>query len=242
MSENNILIEKIEINNPKLSDGTMGNCERYIFSERGLGIGVQIDYDDNNFTIHNHQFTMLYKIDFVDLNEHHNSSYTELQFWTIMNIISFSINKLRTHRINKMIDILTKKPERSNKMYKQLDLKVYPSNTNTIGVEDDPIYGGAHNYHINLCRGFDQEKNDAIYTGEAILIQFVQKNDDGTVIDGLQSEQLALVLLDRCEKLNARFPSEHNEKQMAGLKMFLEGCEDRVRERINRGVMGELKK
>jgi hypothetical protein len=49
-------------------------------------------------------------------------------------------------------------------------------------------------------------------------------------------------MLDRAVKLNNRFPSAHNEKQIAGLKMFLEGCADRVKERIDRGVMGELKK
>ena len=126
--------------------------------------------------------------------------------------------------------------------FKELNYSVFPSETKTIGVEDDSIYGGAHLYHIHTCKGFDPEKNDAIYTNNATLIQFVQKNDDGTVIDGLQSEQLAYVLLDRCKKLNARFPSEHNEKQMRGLEMFLEACKERVEERMSRGVMGELKK
>lgn len=124
----------------------------------------------------------------------------------------------------------------------RIDSVVFPSGVKTIAVQDDPIYGGAHFYQVNNCKGFDPEKNDAIYTEYMQTIQFVQKDDDGNVTEGLQSEQLALVLLDRCKKLNARFPSEHNEKQMAGLRMFLEGCEDRVRERMNRGVMGELKK
>lgn len=38
-----------------------------------------------------------------------------------------------------------------------------------------------------------------------------------------------------------KFPSPQNEKQIAGLRMFLEGCEERVRDRMNRGVMGDLK-
>ena len=54
-------------------------------------------------------------------------------------------------------------------------------------------------------------------------------------------EQLAYILLDRAIKLNNRFPSPQNEKQIAGLRMFLEGCEERVRDRMNRGVMGDLK-
>lgn len=72
-------------------------------------------------------------------------------------------------------------------------------------------------------------------------LQFVQKNEDGTVIPGLQSEQLALILLDRVKKLNAKFPHPTNEKQIAGLEMYLDACKERVQERIDRGVMGELK-
>lgn len=128
------------------------------------------------------------------------------------------------------------------KVVEKINSVVFPSGEKTIAVDIDPIYGGAHYYLINNCKGFDPEKNDAIYTKNQQSIQFVQKDDDGKVTEGLQSEQLALVLLDRCQKLNARFPSSHNEKQMAGLRMFLEGCEDRVRERMSRGVMGELKK
>ena len=123
---------------------------------------------------------------------------------------------------------------------KQLDYKVFPSEQKTIQVVDDPIYGGAHCYTVQHSKGFVD--GQAQYVPVETRIQFVQKNDDGTIIDGVQSEQLAYILLDRVIKLNNRFPSEHNEKQIAGLKMFLEGCEDRVRERIERGVMGELKK
>lgn len=122
---------------------------------------------------------------------------------------------------------------------KILDYKTFPSEQNTILVEDDPIYGGAHRYSIKKSTGFNN--GEATYVDEFIEIQFVQKNDDGSMIPGVQSEQLANILLDRAIKLNNRFPSEHNKKQIAGLQMFIEGCEDRVRERIDRGVMGDLK-
>lgn len=125
-------------------------------------------------------------------------------------------------------------------MIKKLDYKVFPSEQKTIKVVDDPIYGGAHRYVIQHSKGFADGK--AQYVPNETQIQFVQKNDDGIIIDGIQSEQLAYILLDRAIKLNNRFPSEHNEKQIAGLKMFLEGCEERVRERMERGVIGELKK
>jgi len=123
---------------------------------------------------------------------------------------------------------------------KQLDLVVFPSNVFTISVDNDDEYSGAHKYHIRNCLGFNDGKTD--YDKSMQSIQFVKKEDNGNIIPGLQSEQLALVMLDRCKKLNARFPSVHNQKQLKGLEMFLEGCSDRVKERIERGVMGDLKK
>lgn len=123
---------------------------------------------------------------------------------------------------------------------KQLDFKVFPSEEKTVKVQDDAIYGGAHRYELNNSIGFNNGK--AEYVGSTQTIQFVQKNDDGSMIPGVQSEQLAYVMLDRTKKLNARFPSSHNEKMIKGLEMFLEACQERVQERINRGVMGQLKR
>lgn len=123
---------------------------------------------------------------------------------------------------------------------KQLNYKVFPSEEKTISVEDDAVYGGAHYYTARTSLGFD--KGVAVYTEEEQIIPFVFKGDDGVTIAGLQSEQLAYILLDRCVKLNKRFPSEHNAKMIAGLDIFLDACRERVEERINRGVMGELKK
>ena len=123
---------------------------------------------------------------------------------------------------------------------KPIDAVVYPSDERTISVVDDATYGGAHCYVIRECLGFNDGKTQYVDTEQ--VVRFVQKNDDGTMIPGLQSEQLVLALLDRHEKLNARFPSEQNAKMIAGLRMFLEACEERVRNRMERGVMGELKK
>lgn len=123
---------------------------------------------------------------------------------------------------------------------KPIDATVYPSDEPTISVVDDAVYGGAHCYVIRECLGFADGKTQ--YTDTEQVVRFVRKNDDGAVVSGLQSEQLVLALLDRHEKLNARFPSEQNAKMIAGLRMFLEACEERVKERMERGVMGELKK
>lgn len=121
-----------------------------------------------------------------------------------------------------------------------LDGCVYPSEEKTIRVVYDEIYGGAHCYIIRECLGFADGVTS--YTGNEQVVQFIQKHDDGTVIPGIQSEQLALVLLDRHKKLNARFPSPQNEKMITGLEMFLEACKERVQGRMERGVMGKLEK
>lgn len=123
---------------------------------------------------------------------------------------------------------------------KQLNYTVFPSKQETIAVEEDAIYGGSHKYEIDNCRGFNNGETE--YDESKQTVQFIQKNDDDSIVPGLQSEQLVYVLLDRHEKLNNRFPSAQNEKMITGLKMFIEACEERVQERIDRGVMGELKK
>ncbi len=153
------------------------------------------------------------------------------------------------------------KPEKTELLL-LLDAKVYPSQDVTIAVEKDPIYGGAHRYHIINCLGFNNGKTDYVGSGTELFnddiaesliegnspdesahtIQFIQKADNGEITPGLQSEQLVYVLLDRATKLNARFPSPQNLKMIEGLQMFLDACKERVDDRLNRGVMGDLKK
>lgn len=125
-------------------------------------------------------------------------------------------------------------------MKKELNYKIFPSNVRSIQVEYDDTYGGAHNYFAKKCLGY--ENGETIYSNELVEIPFIKKLDNGTIIPGLQSEQLVCILLDRAIKLNARFPSFENERMIEGLEMFLSACEDRIQDRINRGVMGELKK
>lgn len=133
----------------------------------------------------------------------------------------------------------------------QLDAKVFPSDQNTIitMVPEGDEYGGAHEYWITNCFGFEGgrtnyqfEMVDGEPRAQGQKIQFVQKDNDGTITPGLQSEQLVYVLLDRHQKLNARFPSAQNEKMLVGLQMFIDACQERVEERIKRGVMGKLAK
>ena len=117
---------------------------------------------------------------------------------------------------------------------------VFPSEENTVSVVPDVDYNGAHRYCFQNSLGFKDGK--AEYIPSLQFIQFVQKNEDGTMIPGVQSEQLILAILDRTKKLNAKFPSPENLTMIYGLEMFLEACEKRIRDRMARGVMGGLKK
>ena len=122
-----------------------------------------------------------------------------------------------------------------------LEQTVFPSKEKTILVANDEDYGGAHRYSFIGSKGFKDGKAEYDFSSMQ-TIQFVQKNLDGSMTPGVQSEQLVIALLDRTKKLNAKFPSEQNEKMMVGLNMFLEACKERIEDRINRGVMGDLKK
>lgn len=125
-------------------------------------------------------------------------------------------------------------------MKKELDYKVFPSEKKTISVYPDEDYGGAHLYSIQNSTGFNN--GEATYVDSTQTIQFVQKNLDGTMTPGLQSEQLVYILLDRVKKLNAKFPSDQNVQMILGLDLFLAACQSRIRDRMDRGVMGDLKK
>jgi hypothetical protein len=118
---------------------------------------------------------------------------------------------------------------------------VYPSNemsVSALGCND--TYGGAHAYEFLNCLGFNNGETE--YISETQQIQFIQKNDDGSMIPGLQSEQLLIALIDRHKKLNQKFPSREGSLMITKMEEALFWSEARVRERSERGVMGELKK
>lgn len=117
--------------------------------------------------------------------------------------------------------------------------KVFPSDEITVRVVEDDIYGGAHHYEFNDCRGFNNGKIE--YTEHVQHIQFIKKEDGGDIVEGVQSEQLLIALIDRHKKLNTRFPSREGALAITKMEEALHWLEARVKERINRGVMGELK-
>lgn len=119
-----------------------------------------------------------------------------------------------------------------------LDSTVYPSNEKTLSVVEDS-YGGAHCYCVKESLGFVDGKPQ--YGSVEQILQFVHKTEDGMVTPGIQSEQVVQVLLDRHEKLNAADPSAQYAKMKRALTAFLTACKERIDDRIERNVMGELK-
>ena len=128
-----------------------------------------------------------------------------------------------------------KKPE-----VEQLNKVVYPSDQKTITVATDDDYGGAHKYMFINSLGHQNGKPK--YDGSEQSIQFVKKDLDGSMIPGLQSEQLLIVLIDRHKKLNDKFPSREGALAITKMEEALHWLQARVTERIERGVMGDLKK
>ena len=118
--------------------------------------------------------------------------------------------------------------------------KVFPSEEITIHVKEDDTYGGAHLYEFTESLGFNNGKADYISTKQRL--QFVKKEEDGSMTAGIQSEQILIALIDRHKKLNDKFPSREGALAITKMEEALHWLEARVKERINRQVMGELKK
>ena len=122
-----------------------------------------------------------------------------------------------------------------------LEETVYPSKEQSVFAvvhHEDP-YGGANEYEFRNSLGFSD--GQARYAHGRQRIRFVEKTDT-IMLAGLQSEQLVIALIDRTQKLDARFPCEENKEMITALKVFLEMSRRRVKNRQDRGVMGDLKK
>ena len=127
------------------------------------------------------------------------------------------------------------------KKFEKLEgVSVYPSNVETIEFMNDD-FNGAHRYRIKLSKGYNQTKKRVDYSDKKLVIQFIQKNADGSIIPGLQDEQLILVMMDRLQKLDAKYHSDTVTKKMKALQDYLDACKERIDERLGRGVYGELK-
>ena len=109
--------------------------------------------------------------------------------------------------------------------------------------EDPKTYpGGGHTYKVRECVGWDNENQCTAFVDSYQEIHFVRKNQAGELSAGITSEQLLQLLIHRHEQLNKAFPSPQNEEFNACLQRALDLLEERVKDRISRNVMGELKK
>lgn len=118
---------------------------------------------------------------------------------------------------------------------------VYPSTEKTILVEKDSDYNGAHKY--SFINSIGHQEGEPVYDFNRMQsVQFVQKNENGTITPGVQSEQLLIALIDRHKKLNAKYPSREGALAITKMEEALMWLEARVKDRTERGVMGELKK
>lgn len=117
---------------------------------------------------------------------------------------------------------------------------VFPSDLRSITVAEDPDYNGAHRYQFQNSLGYNN--GEAQNHNSFQEIQFVQKNLDGTMTPGIQSEQLLIALIDRHKKLNEKFASREGALAITKMEEALMWLEARVKERIERNVMGDLKK
>ena len=121
-----------------------------------------------------------------------------------------------------------------------LNQKVFPSSEKTIIVTNDEDYGGAHKY--SFIDSLGHQNGEPVYDFHQMqTVQFVQKNIDGTMTPGVQSEQLLIALIDRHKKLNVKFPSREGALAITKMEEALHWLEARVKERLDRNVMGELK-
>jgi hypothetical protein len=221
-------------------------CPKDLIKQSEVGTGVGLYYIDNDEVIEIQAPKRLHKIihDKVKILEKICRVNSERQFLGSCRLTFENKDNIakKAKYFKPVIGGPDKFIENKNQivMNKELEKTVFPSEEKTVSVMDCTEYGGAHNYTIKNCLGFNDGKTQ--YDTTEQIIQFVHKANDGKITPGVQSEQLVIALIDRHEKLNARFPSPQNEKMLAGLKMFLDACQERVQERIDRGVMGNLQK
>lgn len=68
---------------------------------------------------------------------------------------------------------------------------------------------------------------------------FINKSDGAFYHDGTTNEEVIRMLIDRIQKLNAKFPCNDNLLALHNLKLALGYLEQRTRDRQARGVEGK---
>lgn len=130
-------------------------------------------------------------------------------------------------------------PVSSEEVY--VDLRpTFPSSFVSVKGLKEPDYDEpAHKFIVTPSLGF--ENGESVWAlGGQMTLQFVKKLEDGTVIPGLQTEQLLRITLMRHTAFQKKFPSKENACFITHIQEALFWLQERVQERIDRGVMGKL--
>lgn len=137
--------------------------------------------------------------------------------------------------MNKLAESLYRSaPSKSD--IKEIKGFVYPSTLNTIKVVDDQS-GGAYNYILQNSRGYNKGRVE--YDDSTTKINFV-KNEDGSIIPGVQEEQLLLILLDRTKKLNKTNPNKWNDLKIQAFNVALDACKGFMKSKIADEALSDL--
>jgi hypothetical protein len=76
--------------------------------------------------------------------------------------------------------------------------------------------------------------------GHDLLTLYFQRGPTPEGINGITTEALIKVLIDRTETLNKKFPCEENRLAISSLRLSLYWLEERTRNRQARGVEGQM--
>lgn len=101
---------------------------------------------------------------------------------------------------------------------------------------------GAHSFILSNCMGWDNENQCTAFVDSKQAFNFTRKDENGLLYPGITSEQLLIVLIHRHKGLNNAFPSPQNDEFIKHITSALDLLEQRIKDRIERGVMGDLKK
>lgn len=102
-------------------------------------------------------------------------------------------------------------------------------------------YDDGHKYEIQTFMTESGENEEMRRPNVAYILSFYQVTKDGTRIDGITTEGLLEMLIDRTEKMNEMLPCEENLRAIDCLKEGLLYLEKRTHDRIERNVEGTHK-
>ena len=96
--------------------------------------------------------------------------------------------------------------------------------------------GSGHEYLVPVYSGNPREDMKA---GHSLCLDFLRMKPDGTYAEGIIHEDVLAAVIDRLEKLNAKFYNDENAVAVMHLRTGLMWLEERTRDLIARDVEGK---